>query len=127
MSEVQLFCKKDQNFNLGEINACVNALVNVGNSTTMGGGIGVFGAGSNMEWTVTYDEILFIHDGDFELQVGDVKYLAGPGDVLWVPSGTALIYKAEKDVTFFYAVSPVSNSPSTSTAQSFTTTAPVAV
>jgi ethanolamine utilization protein EutQ len=125
MSEVQLFCKKDQDFTLGDLNATVNALVNVGNSSTLGGGIGVFGAGLNMEWTVTYDEILFIHDGQFELQVGDVKYQAGPGDVLWIPAGTALIYQAEKDVTFFYAVSPVDNSPSTQNALEFTTTAPV--
>ncbi len=123
---VQLFCRKDQSFALDEHNATVNALVNVSNSSSMGGGIGIFGAGSNMEWTVTYDEMLFIHEGDFELQVGDVKYQAGPGDTLWIPSGTALIYKAEKDVIFFYAVTPVANSPSTQHPLTFTTTAPVA-
>lgn len=102
----------------------VRPLVNVSNSQTLGGGIGVFGAGCDMAWTVTYDELIFIHKGEFQLSVGDRIYDAGPGDTLWIPADTSLSYRAEEDVTFFYAVYPAVNSPSTGQALLFPTTEP---
>ena len=47
--------------------------------------MGVFGAGCDIEWTVTYDELLFIHSGHFTLKVGRAAYRRGPGDTLWFP------------------------------------------
>jgi ethanolamine utilization protein EutQ len=115
-----LFRKADQPFDLdNETKASVLALVNVSNSKTMGAGIGIFDAGCNVPWTVTYDEVLFIHEGNFKLRVGENVYNAGPGDTLWIPADTPLVYDAPERVTFFYAVSPVSKSPSTSVAASY--------
>ena len=113
MSEVKLFKRSEQDFQVpaGKSSA-VLAMVNAGNSTTMGGGFGVFSAGTNVEWTVTYDEFLFIHEGEFQLNVGDHAYDAGPGDTLWIPANTPLTYIAEKDVWFFFAVYPAHKSPS---------------
>ncbi len=118
--KVQLFRKADQPFDLNtDSKASVLALVNVSNSDTMGAGIGIFDAGCNVSWTVTYDEVLFIHDGNFKLRVGEDVYNAGPGDTLWIPADTPLVYDAPGRVTFFYAVSPVAKSPSTSVANSY--------
>ena len=100
----------------GDNPAAVYAFVNSGISDGMGGGYGVFGAGCDMEWTVTYDEFLFIHKGRFQLKVGDDIYHAGPGDTLWIPADTPLSYIAEEDVWFFFAVNPAANSPSASQA-----------
>ena len=118
--KVQLFRQSDQPFDLANNNkASVLALVNVSNSTTLGAGIGIFDAGCQMPWIVTYDEVLFIHQGNFKLRVGEDVYNAGPGDCLWIPAGTKLVYDAPERVTFFYAISPVENSPSTGVANSF--------
>ena len=120
MAPVQLFRKDDQPFNLpNDDKASVLALVNVSNSESLGAGIGIFDAGCEVAWTVTYDEVLFIHEGQFKLRVGDDVFNAGPGDTLWIPAGTELVYDAPDAVTFFYAVSPVANSPSTGVAHSF--------
>jgi len=125
MAEVQLFRKSDQPFDLpNDDKASVLALVNVSNSERMGAGIGIFDAGCHVAWTVTYDEVLFIHEGEFKLWVGGSVFNAGPGDTLWIPAGTELIYDAPEAVTFFYAVMPVANSPSTSVAKSYPTSPP---
>lgn len=113
MSNVKLFKAEDQDFAFKEgENEAVFAFVNAGNSDTMGGGYGVFGAGTDMEWTVTYDEMLFIHKGRFKLRVGDKVYHAGPGDTLWIPKDTPLSYVCDEDVWFFFAVCPATASPS---------------
>ncbi|NNE21871.1 MAG: DUF861 domain-containing protein [Rhizobiales bacterium] len=125
MAKVQLFRKGDQPFDLpNDDKASVLALVNVSNSESLGAGIGIFDAGCHVPWTVTYDEVLFIHQGEFKLRVGDDVFNAGPGDSLWIPAGTELIYDAPEAVTFFYAVAPVANSPSTGVARSYPTSPP---
>lgn len=115
---VKLFRKADQDLAPGENGAAVRGLVNTAFSPRMGAGIGVF-ENCAMEWTVTYDEVLFILDGQFRLQTREGTYRAGPGDTLWIPEGTWVVYEADAPVTFFYAVCPVSGSPTTSVAQAY--------
>jgi ethanolamine utilization protein EutQ len=110
MAEVKLFREQDQKFTM-EDGAAVLALVNAGNSPAMGAGIGIF-EDCKIEWTVTYDEVLFIHKGNFRLRVGKDVFHAGPGDTLWIPANTPLVYEADAPVTFFYAVYPATKSPS---------------
>ena len=117
MSTGRLFKRGDQDFTPKEgRTAAVLAMVNAGNSTTMGGGLGVFRAGTDVDWTVTYDEFLFIHEGEIQLKIRDQIYDAGPGDTLWIPADTPLSYIAERDVWFFFSVYPAVNSPSASQA-----------
>ncbi len=112
MAEVKLFRKSDQDLVPNASGAAVQGLVNTSFSTRLGAGIGVF-ENCEMEWTVTYDEVLFILDGEFQLKTKDGTFHAGPGDTLWIPEGTWLIYIAAAPVTFFYAVAPVDGSPTT--------------
>ncbi len=112
MTDVKLFKIGDLDLTPTE-DGPVIPVVNAGYSKELGAGIGVF-ENCSVPWTVTYDEVLFIKEGDFTLRVGDKAYRAGPGDILWIPKNTALIYEAKGRVTFFYAVHPVGLSPSTS-------------
>ncbi len=130
MSGVKLFRREDQDFSYN-VDLSVNqepysilAFANASNSDSLGGGFGVFGAGSNVEWTVTYDELLFIHSGQFQLRIGDEIFHAGPGDTLWIPKDTPLTYIAEVDVWFFFAVYPFSKSPSASLSKIYPDTPP---
>ena len=120
MKEVKLFRRQDQDFTFKpNKTSAVHAYVNSGISDGVGGGFGVFGAGTNIKWTVTYDEFLFIHSGHFQLKVGDATFNAGPGDTLWIPKDTPLSYVCDEDVWFFFAVNPASASPSASQTKSF--------
>lgn len=49
---------------------------------------------------------------------------SGPGDILWIPKGTALVYEAKERVTFFYAVCPAAESPSAGKPLSYPTAGP---
>jgi ethanolamine utilization protein EutQ len=64
-------------------------------SRTMGGGLATFD-GCSIEWTVLYDELVVVVEGLFRLRVGKDVFEAGPGDVIWIPEGTALKYEGEK-------------------------------
>jgi len=120
VSEVKLFRAGDLDLTPGKDGIVTVPVVNRRYSTAMGAGIGVF-ENCQIEWTVTYDEVLFIKDGNFTLRVGDKAYRAGPGDILWIPKDTALVYEASERVTFFYSVHPVGKSPSTSLTTEFPT------
>ncbi len=75
-------------------------------SATMGAGVAAFEACS-IEWTVLYDEVIVVLEGRFRLVVGDQRLDCGPGDVLWIPEGTALKYEADERAVCFYALHPV--------------------
>ncbi|MFZ1725374.1 MAG: cupin domain-containing protein [Albidovulum sp.] len=124
MPEVKMFRRSDQDLVPGDAGAAVQGLVNTSFSTRLGAGIGVF-ENCEMEWTVTYDEVLFILEGEFQLKTKGGTFHAGPGDTLWIPEGTWLIYTATAPVTFFYAVSPVDGSPTTGIAKSHPMAKPV--
>lgn len=129
MSEVKHYRREDLDWSsqIDVAPAAVQAVVNVGNSNTIGGGIGVFEAGFELEWTVTYDEMIFVHEGTFIVEIRGERYEAGEGDILWLPKDTPLTYIADDDVTFFYAVYPVSESPSTNTSKVFPSYPPTKV
>ena len=123
MPGVKLFRRSDQDLVPKTSGAAVQGLVNTAFSKRLGAGIGVF-ENCEMEWTVTYDEVLFILEGEFKLETKDGTFHAGPGDTLWIPEGTWLIYRATAPVTFFYAVAPVDGSPTTGLASNHPTTGP---
>ena len=111
MLETKIFRKKD--LDLEPVNGMKTiGLVNVSFSDELGAGIGVF-EDCSIPWHITYDEVIYILEGQFTLQVGDKIFEAGPGDVLWVPRNTDIVYIAQERVTFFYSVLPAGNAPST--------------
>lgn len=115
---VKLFRKDEAQFVPGPNGIAAHGLINAGFSQQMGAGVGVFEKCS-VEWTLNYDEVLFIIDGKLRLHVSEKIYEAATGDILWIPSGTAIVYEATARTRFFYAVAPVQNSISTSEAQNF--------
>ncbi len=115
---VKLFRHDEALFRAGPNGIAANGLINAGFSRNLGAGVGVFESCS-VPWTPDYDEVLFILDGELRLRVGDKTYVAGRGDVLWIPEGAAVVYDSPGRTTFFYAVCPVRNSISTKEAKNF--------
>ncbi|MGH6718452.1 MAG: AraC family ligand binding domain-containing protein [Alphaproteobacteria bacterium] len=114
MSGVKLFRAKDLNLKPGDHGITTVPVVNAGYSTTFGAGFGTL-QNCSLDWTVTYDEVLYIMAGTCSVKVRDQRYSMGPGDMVWLPKDTPLTYEAGPELcTFFYAVSPVTGSPSTS-------------
>lgn len=85
--------------------ATIARLIGPDLSSSMGAGIATFD-GCSLEWTVLYDELIVVLKGHFRLRVGDEAFEAEPGDVLWIPEGTALRYEGEA-AEVFYTLYPV--------------------
>ncbi|WP_053157947.1 MULTISPECIES: cupin domain-containing protein [Pseudomonas] len=85
--------------------AAICRLIGTGESQTMGAGIAYFD-GAEIEWAVLYDELIVVLEGEFHLTVPDQKIIARPGDVIWIPEKTPLIYAGNK-AKVFYALYPV--------------------
>ena len=108
MSGVLHFKKTEMEFSAfggppGE--AKIARLVGPDQSKTIGAGIACFD-GCSVEWTVLYDEMIVVLEGNFRLRVGTEIYNAGPGDLIWIPENTPLRYEGEK-ARVCYALFPV--------------------
>jgi len=77
-------------------------------SRTMGVGVARF-EGISVPWTVLYDEAIVVLEGEFRLRAGDEAFDCKPGDVLWIPENTPIVYETDKgkSATVFYALHPV--------------------
>ena len=56
-------------------------------------------------WTIKYDEILLVVEGELTVHTKEGALTAGPKDTIFLPKGTALEYEA-KDALIFYAIHP---------------------
>jgi ethanolamine utilization protein EutQ (cupin superfamily) len=75
-------------------------------SSTMGAGIETLERVS-IEWTVTYDEILFIKEGEVFINSEGKRRRCVVGDIVWLPNGVSLVYEVPDKCTYFYALYPV--------------------
>lgn len=80
--------------------------INAGFSSHIGAGIEYL-EDVTIDWTVTYDEVLFIHEGNLTVESEGERHECRPGDIVWLPNGTALRYIAKEKVSYFYALYPV--------------------
>lgn len=81
-------------------------LINPGNSRSLGAGIEYIEA-TTIDWTVTYDEVLFLFEGELTVELDGIRHDCTVGDVIWLPEGTQLRYIATGRAGYFYALWPV--------------------
>ena len=60
--------------------------------------------GAEVAWTLLYDEVIFVIEGCFELKANGELYRVKPGQLLWIPEGTELVYDGH--ALFGYVVHP---------------------
>jgi ethanolamine utilization protein EutQ len=91
---------------VGDQQTAITRLINAELSSTMGAGIERLEK-TRLEWTVTYDEVLFIREGELSVVSGGKTHRCRAGDIVWIPNGTTLIYDAPEACEYFYALYPV--------------------
>ncbi len=110
MSGVRHFKLSEMNFkstNVGEKSTTICRAIGSEVSSTMGAGIEML-ENVSIEWTVTYDEILFIKEGRILIKSDGKEYQCAEGDIVWLPEGATLTYDANSGkCTYFYALYPV--------------------
>ena len=87
-------------------NTSIARVINSENSGTIGAGIEYL-ENVTIDWTVTYDEVLFVLEGPLKIVFDDSEHVCTTGDIVWLPEGTHLKYVAEGRVAYFYALYPV--------------------
>lgn len=92
---------------LPEGQTTIARVINAGNSASIGAGLEILDHIA-LQWTVTYDEVLFIHEGRLTIRTGGETFDCAPGDIVWLPAGTSLEYDASAGrCAYFYALYPV--------------------
>ncbi len=61
---------------------------------------------SEFEWELTYEEIDFVIEGTLTVEMDGKTYVAYPGDVLFVPSGSKVVWGSPDKARVFYTTYP---------------------
>ena len=62
---------------------------------------------ASLPWTVKYDEYFYCLEGELSLHVGDKTTVMEPGDGVWIPDNTKLVYEAKDSAKVIVALYPV--------------------
>jgi ethanolamine utilization protein EutQ len=60
-----------------------------------------------LKWTLTYDEIDVIVEGELVITRGPQRVRGGPGDTIYIPKGSSITFGTPTHARFVYVVFPV--------------------
>jgi ethanolamine utilization protein EutQ len=60
-----------------------------------------------MAWTLTYDEIDIVLEGELVITRGGEQVRGGPGDTIYIPKGSSITFGTPSHTRFVYVVFPV--------------------
>lgn len=80
-------------------------VVTARDGSPMGAGFMRFENGS-FPWTLNYDEVEYVIDGELEIRVGDESFIGHAGDVIFVPRGTSILFCTRTFAYFLYVTFP---------------------
>lgn len=90
-------------FEYGDM-AKVAPVIGSDDGTELGAGFGRM-INAVIPWTVKYDEIILVVEGEVTIETASGNLVAGPKDCVWLPKGTELVYRAD-DALLFFAIHP---------------------
>ncbi|HEY3425307.1 MAG TPA: cupin domain-containing protein, partial [Negativicutes bacterium] len=61
---------------------------------------------SELPWRLTYDEVDYVVQGVFTVQVGDQTYTCQEGDIMYIPKNTAVVFGSPSQTKVFYVTYP---------------------
>lgn len=62
--------------------------------------------GTQFPWTLSYDEYDIILSGTLEIKVGERTYTGHPGDVFYIPKGSAISFCSPDKARYVYVTYP---------------------
>ncbi|HEY8760758.1 MAG TPA: cupin domain-containing protein [Candidatus Dormibacteraeota bacterium] len=76
--------------------------------TSLGGGwVRMDGSGELKDWTLKYDETLFVVQGEAEVEDSSGKRVAaGPGEAILIGEGTTVTYRGKPGTEVFFVLNP---------------------
>ena len=80
--------------------------IDEGHGARMTVGFARYAAGEANDWVMTYDEALIVTSGRFAVDLDGGSVEAGPGEVIYLWTGTAVTYRAITDTELVYVSHP---------------------
>lgn len=93
------------NVNRPEMNIHVADVITSAHGSPMAAGFMTWGKGS-FPWTLNYDEIDFVIDGQLEVRLDSQVVLGNPGDVIYIPKGSNIFFGSPSYAKVFYVTFP---------------------
>lgn len=84
--------------------AGIAVVTGAGQGTRLGSGFVRFDR-ARIPWTVRYDEVIVVLEGELTVRTQHGDLTAGPRECIWLPNGTVLTYLSENALVFF-AIEP---------------------
>jgi ethanolamine utilization protein EutQ len=86
-------------------NVRLKDMVGTADGSPMGAGYMALDRGT-FPWTLSYDEVDIVLEGELEIRRGEEVARAGPGDCIFVPRGSSITFGTPSHVRFFYVTFP---------------------
>ena len=61
---------------------------------------------TTFSWTLNYDEMDYVIEGELSILIGGEKVTAGPGEVIYIPKGSSIQFSVQGRARFLYFVYP---------------------
>lgn len=109
MSEVRLYKRDALEYKTSTVDGTTTQVCRAIGSpvcTSMGAGHEILET-VQVPWTTLYDEVIFMTEGELHIHADGKTTTGVPGDIIWLPKGTELIYDAPVRAAYFYALYPV--------------------
>jgi ethanolamine utilization protein EutQ len=98
-ADLRWYRRRDQDLRLADaIDGATGAAMTVGFAR--------YAAGESNEWVTTYDEALVVTKGTFAVDSGGESTVGRPGEVIYLSTGTPLVYRAITDAEVVYVSYP---------------------
>jgi len=88
-----------------EMNIHVTDIITAEHGSPMAAGFMTWEKGS-FPWTLNYDEIDFVIDGQLEIRMDNQVVLGNPGDVIYIPKGSNIFFGSPSYANVFYVTYP---------------------
>ena len=76
-------------------------------TTQLGGGYMRFSKDAEFaDWTLSYDEVLFVQSGELEIVTGGESIKAGAGEAILIPNGAKVTYRGRAGTVGFFVLWP---------------------
>jgi ethanolamine utilization protein EutQ len=86
-------------FEYGEM-AQVTGICGTDDGSELGASWGRF-SHARIPWTIRYDEVLTVFEGELRVHTGTDQHLLRERDCIWLPAGTELVYEATSALVYF--------------------------
>lgn len=86
-------------------NVRLKDVVTAADGSTMAAGYMALDKGE-FPWTLTYDEVDIVIDGELVITRGDVAVHGNPGDVIFIPKGSSITFGTPSKARFIYVAFP---------------------